>query len=496
MFRCRELHMFLPNHRFSSKKNFAFLEEKVPFFRLYVIMKKSAKGEINMKKWLCLLLVLSLLPLSALAGNWVYGAVLQSEDGYITLYEDKGKNAIATLYSGVTVEYDSREQQGAKDYLFVYVLGLTDTLSGYVSVSHVQDSYKSVQQQDGTTYTSKQEFDIQLEKAVLLEDAALYDSYAESAEQTGFLPKHFQVWLLGEMKDRYFVQIANTQSTGFMDKAAVQKTGERGDPSIIASPVAVARVYAEGQPGQKLAPMYQTCDKTNARTLVKNGTEMNIYQYNDQWALAYPTSYVWISRPCFIERRFLEETWDHTLPVKYVVTSSASNRLLVRPSIDSEDYTCKLYPGACVPVIAEKGEWSTIILDGNMYYVKKEFLSDTPVQTGLTATLYKPYLAEGLMDTGTFDMLACREEMVLLRIPERGDVWVPLDFVTAGEDMTITATITSGSLKMRAAPNQESSVITTVSKGKKVDVLILGDVWSLVEYKGETGYMMTRYLQH
>ena len=49
-------------------------------------------------------------------------------------------------------------------------------------------------------------------------------------------------------------------------------------------------------------------------------------------------------------------------------------------------------------------------------------------------------------------------------------------------------------VKMREAPNPDAKVLYQVKAKNKVDVLLRGEIWTLVKYKGKTGYMMSRYL--
>ncbi len=41
----------------------------------------------------------------------------------------------------------------------------------------------------------------------------------------------------------------------------------------------------------------------------------------------------------------------------------------------------------------------------------------------------------------------------------------------------------------------EAKALRTLDKGTKVEVLLRGEGWTIVKYKNETGYVMSRYLQ-
>ena len=47
---------------------------------------------------------------------------------------------------------------------------------------------------------------------------------------------------------------------------------------------------------------------------------------------------------------------------------------------------------------------------------------------------------------------------------------------------------------MRTAPNPDAEVLHQVKAKAKVEVLLRGEIWSIVKYKDEIGYMMSRYL--
>ena len=61
------------------------------------------------------------------------------------------------------------------------------------------------------------------------------------------------------------------------------------------------------------------------------------------------------------------------------------------------------------------------------------------------------------------------------------------------QDSGIQATVRSA-VKMRSAPNPKAEVLHQVKAKSKVEILLRGEIWTLVKYKGETGYMMSRYL--
>lgn len=66
-----------------------------------------------------------------------------------------------------------------------------------------------------------------------------------------------------------------------------------------------------------------------------------------------------------------------------------------------------------------------------------------------------------------------------------------------GEKVTIVitqATVTGGSLNLRALKSTSSDKLTSIPNGSTVSVSEKGDTWSKVTYGSQTGYVMTRYL--
>ena len=62
------------------------------------------------------------------------------------------------------------------------------------------------------------------------------------------------------------------------------------------------------------------------------------------------------------------------------------------------------------------------------------------------------------------------------------------------ESLGVTAKAAS-SLRMRESPSKEAKSLRTLDAGTKVEVLIRGEGWTIVKYKNQTGYVMSRYLQ-
>ena len=53
---------------------------------------------------------------------------------------------------------------------------------------------------------------------------------------------------------------------------------------------------------------------------------------------------------------------------------------------------------------------------------------------------------------------------------------------------------TTANVRMRQAADTQSKAIYSLKSGAKVDVLLRGEGWTMVSYRGQTGYIMSRYL--
>lgn len=53
---------------------------------------------------------------------------------------------------------------------------------------------------------------------------------------------------------------------------------------------------------------------------------------------------------------------------------------------------------------------------------------------------------------------------------------------------------TSASVRMRRGPDRESKALKTLDAGAKVEILLRGEGWTMVNYRGQIGYIMSRYL--
>ena len=54
---------------------------------------------------------------------------------------------------------------------------------------------------------------------------------------------------------------------------------------------------------------------------------------------------------------------------------------------------------------------------------------------------------------------------------------------------------TASRVKMRVGPSKDAEEILTLNQGTGVEVLLRGENWTIVKYRDQVGYVMSRYLQ-
>ena len=234
--------------------------------------------------------------------------------------------------------------------------------------------------------------------------------------------------------------------------------------------------------------------------------------------------WVQLTQGRFVEKRFLDPDGDHSYPEAYVKTDGILDRLNVRSSASTDAMsTVKLCSGVRVNIVSRTEKWAVVFIsgpNGGISYtgcVMAEFLGDSARDGSTQVRLAKDlpgnkemdYFYEGakgnVLPEGTLlkvigvydhqnnsrsdqeDVFLCEtEDGKYIRVRSAG-VLEPV------QDSGIQATVRSA-VKMRKEPNPEAKVLHQVKAKKKVEVLLRGEIWTMVKYNGETGYMMSRYL--
>ena len=239
-------------------------------------------------------------------------------------------------------------------------------------------------------------------------------------------------------------------------------------------------------------------------------------------------NWVQLTQGRFVEKRFLDPDGDHTYPAAYVKTAGILDRLNVRSGASTEATSqVKLCSGVKVNIISRTEKWAVVFIagpNGGISYtgcVMAEFLDfsggdsvrDGSTHVRLTRDLPGNKEMDHFYENAKGNVLPAGTLLKVIGVyehqnnsrPDQTDVFLcetedgkRIRIESSGvlepvQDSGIQATARSA-VKMRKAPGPEASVLHQLKAKSKVEVLLRGEIWTLVKYKGETGYMMSRYL--
>ena len=324
------------------------------------------------------------------------------------------------------------------------------------------------------------------------------------------------VRVCGEFGDDYYIEDPNR---GFVAKKSVKKAidltfANWNDNYFGLTDLTEATVYAtETQPVVCSASATGYSEESYFQVRTENWQTKILRDLGD---------WVQIDDDAFLEKRFLDPEGDHSHPAARVKTDGKLDRLIVHGN------NVKLVSGVPVQVISRTKEWAVIFLtgpNGGMYEtgrVKPEYLSfdgneqirDGSTKVRLTKELQGDesmlYFAEtkrkpgGTIPAGTMlkvkgvyssgssesdqsDRFMCETEDGKYIEVDGGEFLEPL------ESTGLMATARQA-VRMREKPNPDSKVLHQVKVKTKVEVLLRGEIWTMVKYRDEVGYMMSRYL--
>ena len=324
----------------------------------------------------------------------------------------------------------------------------------------------------------------------------------------------------GEFGDDYFVE--GWHGNGFVPKASVQYVApltrmQLDDETYGLEGLDVRRVYTGGSP---LAISGSATGYSDEEPwVVKDGQQVTVLKYLDGWAQ--------LAGGGFIETRFLDEKGDHTICYATVKSSEKLNRLNVRWTADKESrVVMKLFSGAKVQVPCHTEDWAAVYVTGTdgsveitgsamMEYLvfDDETVMDGCIPVRLTKNVYR---GDGSTPYGSWDGNECLpagEKLTVIGVEgeydmewDQGDrflcqtedgkvvvIWNG-DGVLEPEEGTGIHVRTNASVRMRQKPHKEATPLRTLSSGTKVEVMLRGEGWTMVRYKDQTGYVMSRYL--
>ena len=470
---------------------------------------------------LFLLICVFLLSLSVfilLAGSALAGSnplTVATDGSGIAVYSDSsGSKKVGILYNGFTDELDLEPTNGR------YSCYLTKDFTVWLNQEKAMN--RTLSRSDYADYDdwwAHQPCDIFLGE-IVQDNTPIYTSPRHKHESV----RHVQgtlVAVCGEFGDDYYVKGG---ANGFVAKSAVRKVSDMTfaqaqSGTYIYDDAPVQTVYAS-----ESEPVYIASSATGYSDV----SNMS-FKSNRKFAILRELG-DWVQLPGgdFVEKRFLDPDGDHTYPVAYVKTSGQLDRLNIRLLADTDSWIeIKLCSGVPVHVVSHTDKWAVIFVTGpnggimQDGCVQMDYLSfdsadsvrDGTTKVRLTQDLRgDEYMQNFRPDRKKGDILPAGTLLTVLGVrPNSSSRSDEVDrFLCETEDgryievfspgvlepldgTGITATVGSA-VRMRTEPNPDAKVLRQVKAKTKVEVLLRGETWTLVKYKDETGYMMSRYL--
>lgn len=469
-----------------------------------------------MKRWMLILLALVLLSISsAHAGD--NSIDITAEGSGIAVYQtSSGRKEIGTLYNGYFVSLSLEDTNG------LYSCWLTNDMTVWMDEDKALARYP----RDENGFLDWHAWrDMRntvpcgmFVAEVTEEEAPLYTSPGHK----NLVARHKKGTLMqvcGEFGDDYFVDMGNI--CGFIPKTAVKRyadvTMENRYTWMNDMAVDECTVHTGGVPLALGFSATGYC--AEAPVTVEDGEKVKVLKYLDGWAQ--------LAGGGFIETRFLEEKGDHTICYATVKSSEKLNRLNVRRTADKESrVVMKLFSGAKVQVPCHTEDWAAVYVTGiegsveitgsaMMEYLvfDDETVMDGCIPVRVTKNVYR---GDGSTLYGSWDGNQCLpagEKLTVIGVEgeydiewDRGDrflcqtadgkvvvIWNG-DGVLEPEECTGIHVRTNASVRMRQKPHKEAASLRTLSSGTKVEVMLRGEGWTMVRYKEQTGYVMSRYL--
>lgn len=467
------------------------------------------------KSFLLAALLLFITMGTALAGdNSMH--IVTSGDGISVYAKSNTTKPIGTLYNGYYVGLSLTETNGRNS------CWLTRDCTVWMD----QDKAMALYPKDDHGYFSWKEFS-EMKSAmpyhvflaeVTADEAPLYTA-PDHKHLTARHKKGTLLRICGEFGDDYFVDMNHIY--GFIPKADTERYAslsfEEEYNWMEKRTLGVRQVYTDGP---NLAIGFSAtgyCDKRPVA--VKNGDTVRVLRYLDGWAQ--------LTNGAFIETRFLETDGDHSIRYATVKSSKALNRLNVRlDASEDSSVLVKLCSGTKVQVPSFTDTWAAVYITGTpgseVYTgsAMMEFLEfgDAEGTNGCTRVRLTEWLYSGnggtqYRSSWTGTPLPAGTELTVIGVEgeynmnlDQGDRFLCMTddgkVITIWDDGCILEPVenpkftvrTNTNVRFREKPSREALSLRTLSSGTKVDVLLRGEGWTLVQYKDQIGYVMSRYL--
>lgn len=459
------------------------------------------------KQWFFLILtVLLLSALSPAQAGWNPLDVAADGKGIAVYPSSGGGKQAGVLYNGYSDSLSLEDTNG------LYSCNLTTEYTVWLNQSKAEKNQPKATEEvawGGNEWKAQMPCNIFVAE-VIQQDAPFYTSpghkHLSAKHAVGTLVK-----VCGEFGDDYFVSYGDFSQQGFMPKTALRKIQE--------ITYAQANDYDKnwGQPDAQDMTVYTggaplalggsaTGYSDMGPKVVKDGQTVTVLKTLGNWAQ--------LTDGYFVEARFLSPEGDHSVTCATVKTSGVASRLNVRYSASTDAWVVvKLCSGVQVQVPAHTEEWASVFVTGpkggdswsgsvQMQYLAfgdtAEQVKSGCVRVKTTETLYT--LPAGMEMTvigvnSGYDIsqddddwfICLLDDGTAITVRNTGGILEPL------ESLGVTAKATS-SVRMRESPSKEAKALLTLDKGTKVEVVLRGEGWTIVKYKNQTGYVMSRYL--
>lgn len=229
----------------------------------------------------------------------------------------------------------------------------------------------------------------------------------------------------------------------------------------------------------------------------------------------------------FVEKRFLDPDGDHSYPAAWVRTDGVLDRLNVRSMPDTDSMVeVKLCSGTQVRVISRSDKWAVVLVSGPnggrhisgcaqvkyLNFDSPDAVRNGSAQVTLTQDLYGNKEMTVFRENGQGDVLPAGTPLTVIGVFEQFSSksdqtdrylcetedgrYIEVESAGVLEPVSgsgVTAAVRSAA-RLRKAPNPDAGVIRQLKAKTKVEVLLRGEIWTMVKYKNETGFMMSRYL--
>lgn len=469
--------------------------------------------------------VLALMLLWSMQAAWAgdNSVLVQTAGQGIPVYtKSSGGKQAGILYNGGLHKLPLEPENG------LYRCQLTDAYAVWLNrdkaMSTLPDEYWTSSRLDANLDCGVFLAEVNRDGALLLEKPGKGDGIAQAAGTLALIVGEFG-------NDYYYAKAQNgvlTWHEGFYRREDVTKVRDLSYPEAELPVLEERTVYGEGRNVPLSFSALGYAGKNNLQA--RDGKKVGVAAWIGEWAQLQDGS--------FIERRFLEEQGDHAIRGEKaaVKTSGVLNRLNVRNRAESDGWAvAKLCAGTEVEVLYRTGDWAAIHLEGS---------GKGAAVDGFVQTAYLTFGSDmGKVKTGTVrirvrqDALACEIEnyheekdrahafrdfpagteltvvgvrpdynenyslsnldSFLVRTDD-GELWWLMNREAYGIEVVQTlnqSAKTARQVQLRAFADKESKAILTLKSGAKVEVLLRGEGWTMIRYKEQTGYVMSRYLK-